>query len=125
MPHRFPNGSERPLYEIKANLFKALAHPARIRTLEILSANGRPTPVSEILAATDIEPTLLSQHLAVLKRHHVVSGRRVGNAVYYELAHPKISELLLIARTFLADTLSARRDQLDALDALPPLALPE
>jgi ArsR family transcriptional regulator len=125
VPHRFPNGSERPLYEIKANLFKALAHPARIRTLEILSANGRPTPVSEILAATDIEPTLLSQHLAVLKRHHVVSGRRVGNAVYYELAHPKISELLLIARTFLADTLSARRDQLDALDALPPLALPE
>jgi DNA-binding transcriptional ArsR family regulator len=125
VPHRFPNGSQQPLYEIKANLFKALAHPARIRTLEILSANGHPTPVSEILVATDIEPTLLSQHLAVLKRHHVVSGRRVGNAVYYELAHPKISELLFIARTFLADTLSARRDQLDALDALPPLVLPE
>ncbi len=72
MPHRFPSGLERPLYEIQANLFKALAHPARIRTLEILSANGHPTPVSKILAATDIEPTLLSQHLAVLKRHPVV-----------------------------------------------------
>lgn len=122
MPHRFPTGSEQPLYEIKANLFKALAHPARIRTLEILSAaNGRPTPVSEILAATEIEPTLLSQHLAVLKRHQVVGSRRVGNAVYYELAHPKISELLQIARTFLTDTLSARRDQLDAVNSLPPL----
>ncbi|MDQ1474974.1 MAG: hypothetical protein QOE62_203 [Actinomycetota bacterium] len=125
MSQRFLAGSEMPLYEIKANLFKALAHPARIRTLEILSTSGRPTPVSEILAATDIEPTLLSQHLAVLKRHHVVNSRRVGNAVYYELAHPKISELLFIARTFLADTLSARRDQLDALDALPPLVLPK
>src|SRR5664279_5285745 len=113
MPHGVPNEADQPLYEIKANLFKALAHPARIRTLEILSASGKPTPVSDILAGTDIEPTLLSQHLAVLKRHRVVSGRRVGNAVYYVLAHPKISELLLIARTFLADTLTASRDQLE------------
>ena len=51
MPNRFLEGSERPLYEIKANLFKALAHPARIRTLEILCASSGPTPVSEILAA--------------------------------------------------------------------------
>ncbi len=121
MPQHVPAGAETPLYEIKANLFKALAHPARIRTLEILSTSDRPTPVSEILSATGIEPTLLSQHLAVLKRHHVVRSRRVANAVYYELAHPKISELLLIARAFLADNLQATRAQLDALNALPPL----
>ena len=121
MPERVPDGSAMPLYEIKANLFKALAHPARIRVLEILSANGQPTPVSEILARTDIEPTLLSQHLAVLKRHHVVTNHRIGNAVFYEMAHPKISELLAIARVFLADTLGAQRDQLKAIKALPPL----
>ncbi|WP_019972462.1 metalloregulator ArsR/SmtB family transcription factor [Mycobacterium sp. 141] len=121
MPHRFFGSPEQPLYEIKANLFKALAHPARIRILEILSASGEPTPVSEILAEIEIEPTLLSQHLAVLKRHHVVSGQRIGNAVFYELAHPKISELLVIARTFLADTLGAQRDQLEALQTLPPI----
>ena len=120
----FRDSAERPLYEIKANLFKALAHPARIRILEILSSSGRPTPVSEILAETGLEPTLLSQHLAVLKRHYVVSGERVGNAVFYELAHPKISELLLIARTFLTDTLGARRDQLEMLGSLPPVGQP-
>lgn len=114
-------GPGRPLYEIKANLFKALAHPARIRVLEILSTSQLPTPVSAILADSDIEPTQLSQHLAVLKRHHVVTGRRVGNAVYYELAHPKIAELLLIARTFLADTLAAQGDRLRAVDSLPPI----
>lgn len=124
MPTNFPGGAERPLYEIKANLFKALAHPARIRILEILSASPEPTPVSEILAATEIEPTLLSQHLAVLKRHHVVSAERVGNAVYYVLAHPSIRELLVIARSFLADTLKARHLQLEALDALPPVGNP-
>jgi DNA-binding transcriptional ArsR family regulator len=121
---RIPDSPARPLYEIKANLFKALAHPARIRVLEILSASGEPTPVSEILAQTDIEPTLLSQHLAVLKRHHVVTSHRIGNAVFYELAHPKISELLVIARVFLADTLSAQRDQMKALKSLPPLGQP-
>ncbi len=121
MPKRLPPGHEQPLYEIKANLFKALAHPSRIRVLEILSAADEPTPVSAILAQSDIEPTLLSQHLAVLKRHQVVTAERSGNAVFYRLAHPKISELLVIARTFLADTLSARRDQLDTLSTLPPI----
>jgi DNA-binding transcriptional ArsR family regulator len=121
MPHRFLEGAERPLYEIKANLFKALAHPARIRILEILSASSHPTAVSDILADTSIEPALLSQHLAVLKRHHVITGQRIGNAVLYELAHPMIYELLVIARAFLTDTLGAQSARLDAVDLLPPL----
>ena len=114
-------GPEQPLYEIKANLFKALAHPARIRVLEILSTSPTPTPVSAILADSDIEATQLSQHLAVLKRHHVVHRQRVGNAVFYELAHPKLAELLVIARIFLVDTLSAQRDQLEVIGSLPPI----
>lgn len=114
-------GTERPLYEIKANLFKALAHPARIRVLEILSANSRRTAVSEILDATGLEPTLLSQHLGQLKRHRVVRAERVGNTVYYELSHPSISELLVIARRFLADTLRAQQQQLEAFESLPPV----
>ncbi|ABM16457.1 ArsR/SmtB family transcription factor [Mycolicibacterium vanbaalenii] len=121
MSDRFPADQERPLYEIKANLFKALAHPARIRVLEILATNRQPTSVSDILASTGLEATLLSQHLAVLKRHHVVTARRTGNAVLYEPAHPLISEMLVIARTFLADTLAGQRDQLKSLEALPPL----
>ena len=124
MPDSFPGGSQRPLYEIKANLFKALAHPARIRVLEILSANQGPTAVAEILTETNMEATLLSQHLAVLKRHQVVRADRVGNAVYYELAHPSVSELLVIARAFLAGTLKAQRHQLKAFDDLPPISSP-
>lgn len=122
MPTRFSR-DERPLYEIKANLFKALAHPVRIRVLEILSASDSPTAVSEILDDTDLEPTLLSQHLAQLKRHQVVHAERVGNAVYYRLAHPSISELLVIARTFLADTLRSQQQHLAMFDTLPPVGI--
>jgi ArsR family transcriptional regulator len=119
-----PEAAVRPLYEIKANLFKALAHPSRIRILEILSSNGGPTPVSAILADTAIEQALLSQHLAVLKRHQVVNSYRVRNAVYYQLAHPKIAELLLIARIFLADTVATHQEQSTWLAALPPIGEP-
>ena len=121
MSTTYPPGSARPLYEIKANLFKALAHPARIRILEILTSADRPVPVSEILSITGVEATLMSQHLAVLKRHRVVAGERVGNAVFYTPTHPLIAELLLIARTFLTDTLAADQDQLAAVETLPPL----
>lgn len=89
--------------------------------LEILVANGRPTSVGEILSDSDIEPTLVSQHLAVLKRHDVARHQRVGKSVYYQLAHPKIAELLLIARYFLADRPTTQRDQMEALASMRPL----
>lgn len=122
MPSKSSSGGrDLPLYEIKANLFKALAHPARIRVLEVLSANDGPTAVSTILTETDLEPTLLSQHLAVLKRHNVVRAERVGNAVFYTLAHPSVADLLITARTFLADTLRVQQQQWAAFEALPPV----
>jgi DNA-binding transcriptional ArsR family regulator len=101
-----------PLYEIKANLFKALAHPARVRILEILVTADGPCPVSDILTTLDIEASLLSQHLSVLRRHHVVTSTRAGNAVIYELAHPQVADLLKVARSFLLDRLAAQHEQL-------------
>ena len=51
----------------------------------------------------------------------MVSAERTGNAVHYQVWHPMVAELLRIARAFLADSLAATREQLDALDSLPPL----
>lgn len=113
-------GTQAPLYEIKANLFKGLSHPYRIRLLEILSEEpDRPRQVSELIAATGLEASHLSQHLAVLRRHGVVSAERDGSAVFYQLAHPKIAELLAIARVFLIDSLSDARDRLAEAESLP------
>ena len=112
--------AQAPLYEIKANLFKALAHPARIRILELLSAApDTAAPVSFLLAETGLEASHLSQHLATLRRHKVVTSVRSANAVTYRLAHPKIAELLAIARTFLLDTLADTSEQLRLAQELP------
>lgn len=113
--------TDAPLYEIKANLFKALAHPARVRVLEILVAADGPCAVSDILTALDIEASLLSQHLSVLRRHHVVTSTRSGNAVTYELAHPQVADLLEVARSFLLERLATQQEQLARAARLEPL----
>jgi len=116
--------AQAPLYEIKANLFKALAHPARIRVLELLAAApDSAAPVSYLLAETGLEASHLSQHLATLRRHRVVTSVRTANAVTYRLAHPKIVELLAIARIFLLDSLAESGEQLRLAQELPAAPL--
>lgn len=110
--------AERPLYEIKANLFKGLAHPYRIRVLEILSSHEE-VPVSELLKDTGLEASHLSQHLAVLRRHGLVASERRASLVYYRLAFPEVAGLLRVARQLLAAVLEHSRDQLTAVGELP------
>jgi ArsR family transcriptional regulator len=107
-------GIDRPLAEIKADLFKALAHPVRVRTLELLAEGER--PVSQLLAELGIEASHLSQHLAVLRRAGVVVARREGNAVTYSLAVPSVAEMLAAARAVLVDALGRSRDTLEELE---------
>ena len=77
----------KPLYQLKAEFFKTLAHPARIRVLELLGE--REHAVSEMLPEVGIEPANLSQQLAVLRRAGLVVTRKEGSTVYYSLTSPR------------------------------------
>ena len=112
--------SQRPLYEVKANLFKGLAHPFRIRLLELLSDSPELT-VSALQAETELEASHLSQHLSVLRRHHLVVSERRGSHVFYRLADPRIRELLAVARALLLTMLSEDRDRLSEAEGLPAI----
>ena len=112
--------SQRPLYEVKANLFKGLAHPVRVRVLEVLSAADE-VSVAELLADTGLEPSHLSQHLAVLRRHNLVVAERRASQVYYRLAYPQVAEMLKAARSLLLDILEQTQRQLVSTAALPRL----
>ena len=113
--------SQRPLYEVKANLFKGLAHPYRIRLLELL-ADAEEVSVAALQAETELEASHLSQHLSVLRRHHLVVSERRASHVYYRLADPRIRELLAVARELLLGMLSEDRTRLDAAQSLPRIA---
>lgn len=112
---------ERPLYEVKANLFKGLAHPLRIRVLEVLAEpreageNGSgpgETSVATLLDRTGLEASHLSQHLAVLRRNHLVLADRRASQVFYRLAYPQVADLLATARELLTEILQTNTDQL-------------
>ncbi|HEY1972248.1 MAG TPA: metalloregulator ArsR/SmtB family transcription factor [Pseudonocardia sp.] len=105
----------RPLYQLKAEFFKTLGHPARIRVLELLSV--REHAVAEMLPAVGIEPANLSQQLAVLRRAGLVLTRKSGSTVYYSLATPELAELLKVARAILTGVLSGQVELLEDLRA--------
>ncbi len=110
--------AHRPLYEVKANLFKGLSHPVRVRVLEVLSAQPEAS-VTELLTDTGFEASHLSQHLSVLRRHHLVVAERRGSLVFYRLAHPQVVDLLRAARALLAEVLHSTQQQLASASALP------
>jgi DNA-binding transcriptional ArsR family regulator len=88
-----------PLYQAKAEFFRTLGHPARIRVLELLSE--RDHAVHELLEQIAIEPSNLSQQLAVLRRAGLVTQRRASGEVIYAVSVPEVRDLLLAARTIL------------------------
>ncbi|MDY7105153.1 MAG: metalloregulator ArsR/SmtB family transcription factor [Actinomycetota bacterium] len=104
-----------PLSEVKADLFKALAHPARIRALEVL-VEGEHT-VGDLQPLVGIESSHLSQQLGVLRRAGLVSSRKDGSSVIYSLRDPLVAELLAVAKQFLLASLTETRDLLDDLTA--------
>jgi DNA-binding transcriptional ArsR family regulator len=103
----------RPIAEAKADLFKALAHPGRVRILELLAESER--TVGELATGTGMELSHLSQQVSVLRRAAVVDSRRVKNTVVCSLRDPQTAELLAVARRMLSRSL---RDDQELLAAL-------
>jgi DNA-binding transcriptional ArsR family regulator len=104
----------RPIADAKADLFKALAHPARVRVLELLAE--REHTVGELAESTGLELSHLSQQVAVLRRAGIVDSRRVRNNVICALRDPQTAELLAVARRLLTRNLRQGQALLAALD---------
>lgn len=109
-----------PLHQLKAEFFKTLGHPMRIRVLEMLSE--RDHSVAEMLAELGVEASNLSQQLAVLRRSGLVSARREASTVYYTLTSPQVAELLAVARRILTTLLADQMELLTHLQAESPKA---
>src|SRR2546429_1671734 len=113
-----------PLYQAKAEFFWMLGHPLRIRVLE--RPKDGPKPVRDWLAEIAIEPSSLSQQLAVLRRSGIVTATRHGTTVVYALAGGDVAELMRAARRILTEMLAGQnqllaelRESLTEPDAAP------
>ena len=107
--------TSRPISEIKADLFRALAHPARVRILELLVASE--LSVREIQPLVGIEMSHLSQQLAVLRRAGLVVTRKEGSSVFYGIRDPELVRLLASAKQLLINSLTASQQLLTDLGA--------
>jgi ArsR family transcriptional regulator, arsenate/arsenite/antimonite-responsive transcriptional repressor len=102
-----------PLYQAKAEFFRMLGHPVRIRVLELLQDG--PMPVRDLLTRIEVERSNLSQQLAVLRRSGIVTATRDGDTVIYALAGGDVADLMRAARRILTELLAGQQDLLAEL----------
>src|SRR5438094_4947396 len=110
MPHRAD-----PVHELKADLFRVLGHPARVRILELLRGGER--AVGALQAQLELDSSGTSQHLAALRRIGLVESRREGTSVYYRVADVRAFDLLEAGRGIITRRLEAQQSILHELEA--------
>ena len=106
----------RPIYQVKAEFFKTLGHPARIRVLELLRDGER--SVSELIPEVGLESSHLSQQLGVLRRANILQTRKAGSSVYYAVTDPRVFQLLELAKAILTTSLAESSHLLAELENL-------
>lgn len=102
-----------PLPIFKAEFFKALGHPLRIRILELLVAGDQ--SVGEVLGAVGTDQPTVSRQLAVLRAKDIVIPNKVGTSVRYALRDPLVGDLLEVARRIFNNQLIDAQSMLQEL----------
>jgi DNA-binding transcriptional ArsR family regulator len=105
----------RPVHEVKANLFRVLGHPARVRILELLRDGER--SVGTLQGELGLDSGGTSQHLAALRRIGLVESRREGTSVYYRIADERVFDLLEAGRAIITRRLAEQQSILQELEA--------
>jgi len=103
------------VHEVKANLFRLIGHPGRVRILEILRDEERSVGALQLELALDSGGT--SQHLAALRRIGLVASRRDGNSVYYRVDDDAVFDLLAAGRAIISRRLATEQEVLRELEA--------
>lgn len=98
-----------PIYRLKADFFRLLGHPARVRILELLRSGE--LSVGELQAALELDSSGTSQHLTAMRRQGLLESRRAGTSVYYSVKDPRIFHVLESAK----EVLTAQLEETSAL----------
>lgn len=121
-PGSFTQRDTPPIYRLKAEFFRLLGHPARVRILELLREGEQ--SVGELQAGLGLDSSGTSQHLTAMRRLGLLESRRAGTNVFYRVNDPRIFQLLEVAKQVLTSRLEQTRDLLGDLADEPRLAAP-
>jgi ArsR family transcriptional regulator len=108
------SSAARPVHEVKANLFRVLGHPARVRILELLRDDGEHA-VGALQVALGLGEGSTSQHLAALRRVGLVESRRQGTTIFYRVDNTRVYDLLAAGRDIIAAQITTQQAMLREL----------
>ena len=100
--------NEKRIFQMHAEICKTLSNPIRLEILSRLR-DGKKS-VNEIASLTGVRQATVSQHLAVLRQRGVVSTRREGINVYYDVANPKITRACDLMREVLFEHIASMNE---------------
>jgi ArsR family transcriptional regulator len=112
-PLKPAQGETPPIYRLKADFFRLLGHPARVRILELLREGER--SVGELQVALGLDSGGTSQHLTAMRRQGLLESRRAGTSVFYRVRDPRMFQLLEVAKQVLTGQLEQTRELLGDL----------
>ena len=123
-PEQQPSAGVRadPVYVLKAQFFRVLGHPVRIRILELLVEGER--TVGDLQAELRLDSSGTSHHLSALRQLGVLENRRAGTNVYYRIRDPLVVELLAVARRIITSALTVSSEVLDTIAHETPARTP-
>jgi DNA-binding transcriptional ArsR family regulator len=99
-----------------ARLFGVLAHPTRLRIVTLLHQESQ--DVSSLRDALGVPAANVSQHLALLRSHHVVSMQRKGTHIHYALRDPRVADIINRSLDILDDEVTQGRALHKAIELL-------
>ena len=102
------------LFSLHADFCKILANPTRLMIMAVLS-HGEMN-VGELASTCDIALPAVSQHLKILKNHHMVESRKEGHSVVYQTTDPRLMEACTLIRTVLLDGMRRRGEIANMID---------
>jgi DNA-binding transcriptional ArsR family regulator len=111
-------GPAKPIHQIKAEFFRTLGHPARVRVLELLK-DGEMT-VGDLQAKLGIDSSGASQHLSAMRRQGILEARKEGTSVFYRVRDPRIFQMLESARQVIGSHLEEANALLGELGGPAP-----
>lgn len=103
------------LFQLQAEVCKTLANPVRLEIIDILK--GGEKSVTELVVATELTKSNISQHLSLLKSSGVVLTRRNGQNIYYSISNKKIIDACSLMKEVLTEKLESQQSIIEQIKA--------
>ncbi len=105
--------TNKKIFELHADVCKALGHPLRIEVIDLLQENE--LCFTDILTETGGLKSNLSQHLSVMTKKGILKARRAGQCTYFSLSSEKVAQACQLMREVLVDNIKTQQQLLENL----------